>query len=143
MSDAIIDTGPIVAFFDESDRYCRPFRNFLKGYSGRLHTTLPVITEVSYLLDENKYIQLGFIEWIKDGAIDIACTDNDDFEQIHTCMTKYRDTPMDFADASLVILANKLKINRIISLDPDFDVYRTLSGKKFHNLIRDIIQNKR
>ncbi len=143
MSDSIIDTGPIVAFFDESDKYCHSFRDFLKNYSGKLYTTLPVVTEVSYLLDANKFIQLGFMEWIKDGAIEIVNIDNHDFELIHKYMTKYKDTPMDFADASLVILANKLKISRIISLDTDFDVYRTISGKKFQNLIRGLIQNKR
>lgn len=44
---------------------------------------------------------------------------------------------MDFAGASLVILANKLNLNKIISLNSDFDVYRTVTGKKFQNLTRD------
>lgn len=141
ISDVIIDTGPIVAFFDESDRYCIPFRNFLKGFRGRLCTTVAVITEASYLLDECKPVQLDLMEWIKDGAIEIREISNSDFSLIHKYMTKYRDTPMDFADASLVILANKMKTDRILTLDSDFDVYRTVSGKKFKNLLKDILKH--
>jgi len=143
MPDCIIDTGPIVAFFDESDKYSKAFRDFLKNFSGRLYTSLSVVTEVSYLLEDIQPAQLDFMEWIKEGAIEILPITNGDFDLIHRYMTKYRDTPMDFADASLVILANRIKINRMLSLDTDFDVYRTISGKKFNNLIRGLIDNKR
>lgn len=142
MTDAIIDTGPIKALFDEKDKYSASIRKFFKNFSGQLFTTLAVVTEVSYLLDENKFLQLGFIEWIKDNAIKVIEINNDDFQSILKYMTKYRDTPMDFADASLVILANKLKMKRIISLDSDFEVYRTFTGKSFENLTADLIQSK-
>lgn len=141
IADVIIDTGPIVAFFDESDRYCIPFRNFLKGFRGRLCTTVAAVTEASYLLDECKPVQLDFIEWIKNGAIEIKEISNSDFSLIHKYMTKYQDTPMDFADASLVILANKLKTDKILTFDSDFEVYRTVSGKKFNNLLKDILNH--
>lgn len=142
MPDAIIDTGPIVAFFDESDKYCNPFRNYLQSFSGKLYTTLSVVTEASYLLEDFQPAQLDFMEWIKYGAIQISEINQYDFELIHKYMTKYKDTPMDFADASLVILSHKLIINRIITLDSDFDVYRTISGKKFNNIIRDLLTKK-
>ena len=142
MHDSIIDTGPIKALFDDKDKYSIPIRNFFKDYKGKILTTLAIVTEVSYLLDENKYLQLGFIEWIKDFGVQIVDISNEDFKLIHKYMEKYKDTPMDFADASIVILSNKLNINRIISLDTDFDVYRTINGKKFENLTRSIIKNK-
>ncbi len=41
---------------------------------------------------------------------------------------KYRDRPMDFADATLVIAAEKTGIRHIISIDSDFYIYR-LPGK--------------
>lgn len=141
MANVIIDTGPIVAFFDESDRYCIPFRNFLKDFRGRLSTTVAAVTEASYLLDECKPVQLDLIEWIKNGAIEIKEISNSDFSLIHKYMTKYQDTPMDFADASLVILANKLKTDKILTFDSDFDVYRTVSGKKFNNLLKELLDH--
>lgn len=137
MLETIIDTGPILAFFDESDRYSKPFRDFMKSFTGRLYTTLAVVTEVSYLLEEIQPAQLDFIEWIRNGAIQISSIDNSDFALIHKYMSKYKDTPMDFADASLVILANKLKINKIMTFDSDFEIYRSVKGKSFTNILKD------
>ena len=54
-------------------------------------------------------------------------------------MKKYSDTPMDFEDASLVILANKLNTKSILTLDSDFSVYRTMDGKKFDHLLKSIV----
>ena len=39
-------------------------------------------------------------------------------------MEKYQDVPMDLADASLVAAAERLKLNRIFTIDSDFYVYR-------------------
>jgi uncharacterized protein len=142
MTNVLIDTGPIKALFDERDNYCLPVRKYFESFKGKLYTTLAVVTEVSYLLDENKFLQLGFIDWIKESAVTVMEINNADFQMIHKYMTKYKDTPMDFADASLVILANKLSLNKIMTLDTDFDVYRTISGKKFINITRDLIVRK-
>ena len=49
---------------------------------------------------------------------------------------------MDFADASLVILANKLNTKSILTLDSDFSVYRTIDGKKFDHLLKNIVKSK-
>ena len=43
-------------------------------------------------------------------------------------MEKYRDTPMDLADASLVVTAESLSIRQIFTLDGDFRVYRLSDG---------------
>ena len=44
-------------------------------------------------------------------------------------MEQYKDTPMDLADASLVVLAEVLNVRRIFTLDSDFYVYR-IHGKE-------------
>ena len=43
---------------------------------------------------------------------------------MHQLMDTYQDTPMDLADASLVAVAESLKIQRIFSLDSHFYIYR-------------------
>ncbi|UOG33457.1 type II toxin-antitoxin system VapC family toxin [Leptospira noguchii] len=129
MIKVIIDTGPIVAFFDESDIYCSEIRSFLKNFKGRLVTTLAVVTEVSYLLSDNKKVQSSFIEWVKDGAIIILNQDNEHFPLIHHYMEKYSDRPIDFADASLISLSEIYGIKDILTLDSDFLVYKTKKGK--------------
>lgn len=142
MLKTILDTGPIVAFFDEGDKHSVAIRNYLKTFQGKLFTTLAVITEASYLLDENKNRQLDFIEWIKDGAVTVIDISGDDFVLVHKYMKKYADTPMDFADASLVILAHKQNTKSIFTLDSDFLVYRTIDGKKFDHLLKGFMKVK-
>jgi uncharacterized protein len=47
-------------------------------------------------------------------------------------MTRYEDTPMDFADATLVLLAEELGVTDILTLDRrGFSTYRTATGKAF------------
>ena len=51
-----------------------------------------------------------------------------EFERMNELMEKYRDTPMDLADASLVVTAESLSIRQIFTLDGDFRVYRLSDG---------------
>jgi uncharacterized protein len=51
-------------------------------------------------------------------------------------MEKYEDLQMDFCDASLIVLASMLKINRIATADvKDFSVYRLLGNKRFVHVL--------
>ncbi|WP_082760994.1 type II toxin-antitoxin system VapC family toxin [Leptospira alstonii] len=141
MIKAIIDTGPIIAFFNESDIYCNEIRSFLKNFKGRLFTTLAIVTEVSYLLSDNKKIQNSFIEWIKDGAITILSQDNEHFPLIHHYMEKYSDRPMDFADVSLVSLSEIYGIKDILTLGSDFLFYKTKKGKALNIINSEMIKS--
>jgi hypothetical protein len=46
-------------------------------------------------------------------------------------IVKYRDIPMDYADATLVSLAEDLAIHPIVTFDRHFDIYRLSSKKSF------------
>ncbi|TGM62915.1 PIN domain-containing protein [Leptospira levettii] len=141
MIKVIIDTGPIVAFFDESDNYCLQCRSFLKNFKGRLFTTLAVVTEVSYLLSDNKRIQKAFIEWIDNNAISILNQDNEQFSSILFFMEKYSDRPMDFADASLMTISEVYEISNIFTLDSDFKFYKSKKGKSLKIINESMIKD--
>jgi predicted nucleic acid-binding protein len=49
-------------------------------------------------------------------------------------MEKYKDRPMDLADASLVVASEILGTNKIFTLDSDFSVYR-INGRKHFEII--------
>lgn len=52
-------------------------------------------------------------------------------------MAKYKNLPMDLADASLVLLAEYLNDGRILSTDQrDFNSYRWKDRKPFQNLLK-------
>jgi predicted nucleic acid-binding protein len=134
-SKAVIDSGPLIALFDRDDDWHVRVVAFFREFQGQLYTTVAVLSEVVHLLDFNVKVQLGFLEWVAKGAIEIIDLNVEDLECICTLSRKYMDLPMDFADASLVHISEKLGIQNVISIDSDFLVYRTLSNGYLRNLL--------
>lgn len=54
---------------------------------------------------------------------------------VKNLMRKYADTPIDFADACLIQMANDLNTGDILTLDSDFKHYRWRKTKPFNLLI--------
>lgn len=136
MQKTLIDSGPLIALFDSSDRFHTAVLNCLRSYRGQLLSSWPVLTEVSHMLDFSLQAQLDFLAWVHSGAVQLAEIEQSELLSMRQMMEKYGDLPMDLADASLLYLANRDDIRQIISIDSDFDVYRTLKKKPLKNLLR-------
>lgn len=139
LNAVLIDSGPLIALFDKDDHYHNSVLAFIKDKKFKFFTTVPVITEVLHMLDFNVTVQIAFLEWIENKGLILFDIFQQDITAIIELTKKYRDRPMDFADASLLIAAEKTNIHSIISIDSDFDIYR-LSGKKN---IENIFRNNR
>ena len=59
-----------------------------------------------------------------------------DLRRIIQLMEKYAELPADFADAALLAMCERTGIERIATLDSDFDVYRLANGKALTNVLR-------
>ena len=136
LEKTLIDSGSLIALFDRGDKYHHKCLDFIKGYKGELITSWSVITQVSHMLDFNLQVQIDFLKWIELGGITIYEISASDIVKIRVMMEKYIDVPMDLADASLMYIANKENIKDIISIDSDFDIYRTLKKQNLNNLLR-------
>ena len=136
MKSSLIDAGPLIALFDRSDQHHQRVIQFLKSYKGRLITTWPVLTEVCYMLDFSIETQLDFLNWISDGGVEVYELKQWQIGSIHDVMEKYADLPADFADASLLQVAEEMELNLIITIDRDFEVYRNQKGKSLKNLLK-------
>ncbi|HDS15890.1 MAG TPA: PIN domain-containing protein [Proteobacteria bacterium] len=134
MKKILIDSGPLIALFDASDRYHKAAVDFIQTNADPLITTLASITEVLHLLNFNRNAQLDFLEWLSRGGLEIHEIKRHDFAVIKDLTDKYRDLPMDFADSCLVLLAEKLSLNRIATIDRDFTIYRIQGKKTFKNV---------
>jgi predicted nucleic acid-binding protein len=135
LTDSIlIDAGPLIALFDSSDKFNRPIRAFLKEHPYRFISTIAVFTEVSHMLDFNTNAQCDFYNWVMYKGVIISDINQNDMYRIVELTGKYADVPMDFADATLIITAEKTGIREIISLDKDFDIYRLPGKEKIHNV---------
>ncbi len=131
MKKILIDSGPLIALFDASDKYHTKAREFVRNNNFPLITTIASITETLHLLDFNRNAQIDFLEWISRGGIEIYQIENHDFQRLRELTEKYRDLPMDFADSCLVLLAEKLNLDTVATIDRDFSIYRIKGRKKF------------
>lgn len=129
MRKILIDSGPLIALFDRTDKYHLASVEFIKNNKSELITTIASITETLHLLDFSRKAQIDFLGWVNAGALSIEQITSNDLARIQELTIKYSDLPMDFADACLVFLGEKLNINGVATIDRDFDVYR-LKGKE-------------
>ena len=135
MKDKIlIDAGPLIALFDNSDNSHKGVCLFLKKNEYRFITTLAVFPEVAHMLRFSINAQQDFYEWVINHGVVIADINQHDMPRITELTKKYSDLPMDFADATLVVAAEKTGIREIISLDTDFDVYRLPGRENIKNV---------
>lgn len=135
MKNTIIDSGPLIALFDKNDTYHEKVLTFLKSYDGKLITTWAVITEVTHMLSFNLNIQIDFLRWVHLGGLEVVDITDKDLEKIINFMEKYTNVPMDLADGSLLVVAQNLHIKEIISIDSDYDIYRTIKKEALRNLL--------
>ncbi|MFC1821584.1 type II toxin-antitoxin system VapC family toxin [Thermodesulfobacteriota bacterium] len=127
----LLDTGPIVAFFDASDNYHNLCIETLKKMKEPLVTSWPVLTEAFYLLGFSWGAQDGLWEFIMRGGVEILPLDVKMQARCRVLMKKYNDLPMDLADCTLVVLAESRGIEKIFTLDHrDFKIYRLAHKKK-------------
>lgn len=123
----LIDTGPLIALIDkgQGEAHTRCVEAY-KPLTGVLLTTWPCFTEAMYFLAELKGWSGQKVLWqfLDRKALQIHTTDESECQRIKILMEKYRDVPMDLADASLVAVAENRNLRRIFTLDSDFYVYR-------------------
>ena len=131
----LVDAGPLIALLNPRDQDHARCVAFLQDYTGSLITTWPVITEASHMLSPSVNAQIALLKWIERGALEVRHIDVHAVQRIIVYTEKYRDRPMDLADASLVTLAIETSVIDIISIDSDFDIYRLPNKRKLNNLL--------
>ena len=131
MQSIIVDAGPLIALFRERDKHHSRVKQFLSTAPGRLVSTLPVVAEVCHFLNQKG--KIAFLTWIRRGGLVVQPVGVDDFDEIVTIIAQYEDHEMDFADATLVWLADLVNTLDVMTIDRrDFQVYRPRTGKTFN-----------
>lgn len=133
MQRIIADSGPLISLFSPREPRHDEVKSFVSSFSGLLLSTWPVVTEVTHLLGHSVERQLAFLHWIERGALEMLEQPADIVAKLIALMEKYRDRPMDLADASLIVLSMQTGIRDIITFDSDFDFYRLPDRSKMKN----------
>jgi len=129
----IVDAGPLIALFDRDDRYHRRAVEFVRNRRERLITNLPVLTESTFLLRFSVEAQRDLLWWAHK-ALDIDQATAADLPRIIALLEQYRDMPADFADVSLVALAERHNVSHVASVDREFAIYRLTGKRRFENV---------
>jgi len=130
----VVDSGPIIALFDAGDAYHRAALEFVRLSRAKLMSTMAAITEAMYVLEQNLQARKNLLTWIQNGGLTLTEPDTGDFERIIELIEKYADLPMDFTDAVVVALCERLGTNHVATVDKDFTIYRYKGRTKFTNV---------
>ena len=128
----LTDTGPLVALLDKDDPNYSAVQEAQKLLPALpLLTTWPCFTEAMYLLgrDFGQSVQDSLWQWVDDEILVLHDLTFAERARMRTLMAKYADTPMDLADASLIVVAETRGLPRIFTVDSDFYVYRLADGR--------------
>ena len=130
MSSILVDTGPLVALCDPSDgayEICAAAADAV--FANDAVTTVPVLVEAFYLLRHSPAGVQRLMDVVTSGALDFVDVDISLMERAFALMRRYANTRMDFADATLVAVAEKRDLRTIFTLDRrDFGIYQIRLG---------------
>ena len=130
----LLDTGPLVAYLSARDPDHALVSARLDAFTGQLATTGAVITEAMHFVAsgmEGPNLLANFVATSGMQIYDYA--QPQEVRAAAELMAKYHDVPMDYEDATLVLLGARLGLPEVLTLDRrGFNVFRLPRRKAFH-----------
>lgn len=134
-SVAILDAGPLYAAIDRSEPDHRRCVDVLRRRDLDLVIPSMVIAEVSHFagLRLGPRGEAAFVRSLAD--LSVEGPEPDDWPRIADLVERYRDFPLGTVDASIVVLADRLGTDLIVTLDRrHFGAIRSPQGRRFRLL---------
>jgi predicted nucleic acid-binding protein len=135
MTPVLADSSFFVALFNQREQWHSRCHSAYEALDDPLITTEACITEVLHLLDHAETAVEAILKNVQQGALEVPFRLGDCATEVAYLMSKYADTPCDFADACLIHLADQVGAGDILTLDSDFKHYRWRRNKRFRMLI--------
>ena len=123
-SQVIVDTGPLVALLNSSDKHHIWVVQQLGDIQPPMVTCEAVLAEATYLTRTVPVARIALIEMLGEGFLNIGMAVADHHSSLLTMVRRYNDVPMSLADACLVRLAELYPQSPVLTLDSDFVAYR-------------------
>ena len=123
----LVDTGPIYALADRDDEHHQRISNFLSNNQELLIVPVTVLPEAAYLM--HKHLGGGavrsFARSLSLGELRLEGVTRDDLGRVEELLAQYSSSRLDFVDASVIALAERLAITQVLTLDRrDFGMVR-------------------
>jgi predicted nucleic acid-binding protein len=132
IGNVLADTGALLAVLDRKDRWHRACVAALAQFRLPLLTSEAVLTEFFHLVGHDLHQQRIAWRFVHSGTLTLCAITDRDLPEIVSLMERYADRPMDFADATLVHLAQRERISTVFTIDfADFQSYRIAGRQRF------------
>ncbi|MEM9815186.1 MAG: PIN domain-containing protein [Cyanobacteria bacterium P01_D01_bin.6] len=124
---AILDTSFLFALTDRSDRKHQRVLAVAQNVNEPLVLPVVVLPEVCYLIASRLGHQAmrRFVSSVTPETIQVKSVTTEDLGRVHQILEQYADNQLDFTDAAIVAIAERLNITRVYTLDRrDFSAIR-------------------
>jgi uncharacterized protein len=130
----LVDTGAVVALVNRADRHHAAAVDWFRAFRGELLTSEAVVTETAYVLALSPVHQQAALLWFERaraaGLLRVEAVE--DYAAIARILARYASLPCDYADATLIALAERTGVAVIATVDQrDFSVYRLAGRRRF------------
>jgi uncharacterized protein len=130
----LCDTGVLLCLVDRSQPQHQDYKQAVIRLRKPLITTWACLTQVMYLaLGRGGWkMQKQVAQYLLDDLLTVYEIQSADYDRLFALMAQYQDRPMDLADATLVLTAEKTGANQVFTLDSDFLFYRIADQESFN-----------
>lgn len=130
--ELLLDTGALVSLLDRSQQRHAAFTEVFETWSGEVVTTEAVLTEAIHLLARVRGGPEACLDFVLSGGAVLIPASSASLRRARALIEQYRDLPMDYADATLVALAEDIGTNLVFTTDQrDFSIYRIRGRQEF------------
>ena len=130
--ELVLDTGALVSLLDRSQKLHTVCLGFFETWTAPVVSTEAVLTEATHLLARVHGGRRACLDFFLSGAAVLVPSTPASLRRARQLLDQYADLPMDFADATLVVLAEELGTNLVFTTDRrDFAVYRIGKRRRF------------
>lgn len=133
--ELLLDTGALVSLLDRSQTGHERFKLFFDRWTGRVLSTEAILTEATHLLGRIRGGRRTCVEFFLAGGAILVPSTAGTLRRVRELLDEYADLPMDYADATLVVLAEEIRTDLVFTTDlRDFSVYRIKGRRRFRIL---------
>lgn len=131
--ELLLDTGALVSLLDRSQTHHATCQRFFDTWTGPVVSTEAVLTEATHLLSSVHQGVTAAVDFVLAGGAVLVPSTPASLARVRALLDKYADLPMDFADATLVVLGEDVGSSLVFTTDrTDFAVYRLKGRTPFH-----------
>jgi predicted nucleic acid-binding protein len=140
--ELLLDTGALVSLLDRTQTHHEACAAYYEAWTGQVVSTEAVLTESTHLLSQVTGGREACLDFFLAGGATLVPSDSSSLRRCRELVHRYRALPMDFADATLVVLAEELGAKKVFTIDRDFEVYRLPRRSRFE-IVPDLPRRRR